>query len=146
MPTAALPQHPPAGLPQHPPADLPSIHLLARLQVKNISGLRFLNKAIDYEIGRQIATLASGRAVLPETRTFDPTQNVTIVIRGKEDDVEYRYMPEPDLLPLLISDAMLEAAHVRRGGRFVSRLLQHVSRAHVYTLCNFVTCPLFQDL
>jgi len=69
--------------------------------------------AIDYEAKRHIETLKRGEAVSPETRTYDVTQSKTIRIRGKEDEVDYRFMPEPDLLPLVVTDAMLEGAKDR---------------------------------
>lgn len=80
-----------------------------RCEVKNISGLRFLSKAIEYEASRQRAVLEGGRELLPETRGFDPSSGKTVRIRGKEGETDYRYMPEPDLPPLVLSNEDIAA-------------------------------------
>eukprot|EP00047_Mylnosiga_fluctuans_P018427 m.70829 g.70829 ORF g.70829 m.70829 type:complete len:511 (-) comp7608_c0_seq3:170-1702(-) len=86
-----------------------SVAFGARCEVKNINGLRFLSKAIDYEIGRQIALIESGQAVAVETRTFDAGANKTLAMRAKGGAADYRYMPEPDLPPLRISAEQIAA-------------------------------------
>src|ERR1051326_7177128 len=67
-----------------------------------------LKQALDYEIGRQIALLESGDRVVQETRLYNPDQGVTFAMRSKEDAHDYRYFPEPDLVPLRISDAWID--------------------------------------
>lgn len=80
-----------------------------RCEVKNINGVRFLSKAIEYERQRQVGILSSGSKVETTTRNYDVETNTTIAIRGKEDEVDYRYMPEPDLPPLVISNEYLHS-------------------------------------
>eukprot|EP00041_Stephanoeca_diplocostata_P012082 m.201356 g.201356 ORF g.201356 m.201356 type:complete len:538 (-) comp18802_c0_seq4:240-1853(-) len=91
-----------------------STELGTRCEVKNISGLRFLSKAIEYERQRQIDVLCSGECIHPETRNFDPVTGMTVAIRGKEDDTDYRFMPEPDLPPLCVSDAYIADMRARQ--------------------------------
>ncbi len=80
-----------------------------KVEVKNLNSFRFLAKAIDHEIGRQVAALARGEAIRQETRTFDPAQGVTLVMRVKEGADDYRYFPEPDLPPMITPPALIEA-------------------------------------
>eukprot|EP00042_Codosiga_hollandica_P045615 m.466489 g.466489 ORF g.466489 m.466489 type:complete len:309 (-) comp57060_c0_seq10:30-956(-) len=79
-----------------------------RTEVKNISGVRFLAKAIDFEYARQVELLEQGQPVLQETRTFDAASGKTVRTRGKEGEVDYRYMPEPDIPPLIIASQFIE--------------------------------------
>ena len=81
-----------------------------RCEVKNINGVRFLSKAIEYERDRQVGLLEDGHAITMSTRNYDVATNTTVRIRGKEDETDYRYMPEPDLPPLLISEHQLADA------------------------------------
>ena len=74
-----------------------------RVELKNINSFRFIEKALDYEIKRQTALLEKGRAVLPETRLYDSETNQTAPMRSKETAGDYRYFPDPDLLPVEIS-------------------------------------------
>uniref|UniRef100_A0A8D0B246 Glutamyl-tRNA(Gln) amidotransferase subunit B, mitochondrial n=1 Tax=Salvator merianae TaxID=96440 RepID=A0A8D0B246_SALMN len=76
-----------------------------RTEVKNINSARFLAKAIDYEIHRQIEELENGRTILNETRAFDYKLGCTIPMRDKEGKQDYRFMPEPNLPPLILHDA-----------------------------------------
>eukprot|EP01147_Barroeca_monosierra_P007902 gene7902-692_t len=80
-----------------------------RVEVKNINGLRFLAKAIDHEIARHQENLLKGKALHSETRLFDPRTSTTVHMRMKEDNVEYRYMPDPDLPPVHISRSLIES-------------------------------------
>lgn len=73
-----------------------------RCEIKNINSARFARKAIDFEIERQIALMEEGVSVRQETREFIPEQGVTIALRSKEDAHDYRYFPEPDILPIVI--------------------------------------------
>ncbi|XP_060634828.2 glutamyl-tRNA(Gln) amidotransferase subunit B, mitochondrial isoform X2 [Anolis sagrei] len=82
-----------------------------RTEVKNINSARFLAKAIDYEIRRQIEELENGGTVLNETRTFDFKHGCTIAMRDKEGKQDYRFMPEPNLPPLILHDAKSLPAH-----------------------------------
>lgn len=76
-----------------------------KVEVKNLNSFRFLKQALDHEIARQIALIESGGTVLQETRLYDPDTGETAGMRSKEHAHDYRYFPEPDLMPLSISDA-----------------------------------------
>src|SRR5215467_10166036 len=78
-----------------------------RAEVKNLNSFRFLKQAVDFEIARQVALLESGGRVVQETRLYNPDLGETFTMRSKEDAHDYRYFPEPDLVPLVISDAWL---------------------------------------
>ncbi|XP_066489075.1 glutamyl-tRNA(Gln) amidotransferase subunit B, mitochondrial [Tiliqua scincoides] len=82
-----------------------------RTEVKNINSARFLAKAIDYEIRRQIEELENGGTILNETRAFDYKLGCTIAMRDKEGKQDYRFMPEPNLPPLILYDAKTLPAH-----------------------------------
>jgi aspartyl-tRNA(Asn)/glutamyl-tRNA(Gln) amidotransferase subunit B len=75
-----------------------------KAEVKNLNSFRFLKQALDFEIARQVALLESGGRVVQETRLYNPDAGETFSMRSKEDAHDYRYFPEPDLLPLRISD------------------------------------------
>lgn len=81
-----------------------------RAEIKNINSFRFVERAIDYEVERQIDLLESGRKVVQETRLYDPDKGETRSMRSKEEANDYRYFPDPDLLPLVLDDAFIEAA------------------------------------
>ncbi|NXF40677.1 GATB amidotransferase, partial [Nyctibius bracteatus] len=76
-----------------------------RTEVKNINSIRFLAKAVDYEIQRQIEELENGGTILNETRAFDSKLGCTVPMRDKEGKQDYRFMPEPNLPPLILYDA-----------------------------------------
>jgi aspartyl-tRNA(Asn)/glutamyl-tRNA(Gln) amidotransferase subunit B len=80
-----------------------------RSEIKNVNSLRFAGQAIDYEARRQIGILEDGGAVDQETRLFDPVRGETRSMRSKEEAHDYRYFPDPDLLPLEFDDAFVEA-------------------------------------
>jgi aspartyl-tRNA(Asn)/glutamyl-tRNA(Gln) amidotransferase subunit B len=79
-----------------------------RAEVKNLNSFRFLARAIDFEVERQIALLESGGKIVQETRLFDPSRGETRTMRSKEEAHDYRYFPEPDLLPLRLSIEWVE--------------------------------------
>jgi len=78
-----------------------------KAEVKNLNSFRFLKQALDYEIGRQVAVIESGGKVEQETRLYNPDTGETAGMRSKEHAHDYRYFPEPDLVPLRISGAWL---------------------------------------
>lgn len=80
-----------------------------RAELKNINSFRFVERAINYEVERQIALLESGGTVKQETRLFDPNKNETRSMRSKEEANDYRYFPDPDLLPVMITEDMITA-------------------------------------
>jgi aspartyl-tRNA(Asn)/glutamyl-tRNA(Gln) amidotransferase subunit B len=77
-------------------------HLGTRCEIKNMNSMRFIQAAIDYEARRQIALLEDGGSVTQETRLYDPDKGETRSMRSKEEAHDYRYFPDPDLLPLEI--------------------------------------------
>jgi aspartyl-tRNA(Asn)/glutamyl-tRNA(Gln) amidotransferase subunit B len=79
-----------------------------RSEIKNLNSFRFLEEAINYEVRRQIGLLEDGGKVVQETRLYDPDRKQTRSMRSKEDAHDYRYFPDPDLLPLAVSDAWIE--------------------------------------
>ena len=79
-----------------------------KTEVKNLNSFRFLQKALDYEIERQIEMVESGKTIVQETRLWDSREQRTYGMRSKEFAHDYRYFPEPDLLPLTISQAWKE--------------------------------------
>jgi aspartyl-tRNA(Asn)/glutamyl-tRNA(Gln) amidotransferase subunit B len=82
-----------------------------RVELKNINSFRFVRKAIDYEISRQQAVLAGGGKLIQETRMYNDAQGKTLPMRTKEEAMDYRYFPDPDLPPLQVSEA--DVARVR---------------------------------
>ncbi|HSA89464.1 MAG TPA: Asp-tRNA(Asn)/Glu-tRNA(Gln) amidotransferase subunit GatB [Burkholderiales bacterium] len=78
-----------------------------RCEIKNLNSFRFMEQAIDYEARRQIEILQSGGKVEQETRLYDPERNETRSMRTKEEAHDYRYFPDPDLLPLVVPDEMI---------------------------------------
>lgn len=78
-----------------------------RAELKNINSFRFVERAINYEVERQIALLEGGGTVVQETRLYDPNKNETRSMRSKEEANDYRYFPDPDLLPLIITEEMI---------------------------------------
>ncbi len=78
-----------------------------KAEVKNLNSFRFLKQALDFEVARQVAILEGGGRIVQETRLYDPDRGETFSMRSKEDAHDYRYFPEPDLVPLRISEAWL---------------------------------------
>jgi len=79
-----------------------------RAEIKNVNSFRFVEKAIEFEVERQIELLESGGKVVQETRLYDSVKNETRSMRGKEEAHDYRYFPDPDLLPLVIEASFIE--------------------------------------
>jgi len=99
-----------------------------KAEVKNLNSFRFLEKALDHEIERQIEIVASGGRVVQETRLWDPAAGHTVSMRSKEEAHDYRYFPEPDLPPLTVDAARVERIRAdmpelpeARRRRFVDR-------------------------
>jgi len=80
-----------------------------RTELKNLNSFKHVEKAIAYEIERQTYVLEEGRAVIQETRLWDPVNNKTHSMRGKEEAHDYRYFPDPDLVPLIVDDQWIQS-------------------------------------
>jgi len=81
-----------------------------RCELKNLNSFRFMEQAIEFEAARQIEILESGGKIVQETRLYDPDRNETRSMRTKEEAHDYRYFPDPDLLPLVVTEDMIERA------------------------------------
>lgn len=79
-----------------------------RTELKNINSFRFIERAINYEVERQIELIENGGKVMQETRLYDPNKNETRTMRSKEEANDYRYFPDPDLLPLVVTVEQIE--------------------------------------
>jgi aspartyl-tRNA(Asn)/glutamyl-tRNA(Gln) amidotransferase subunit B len=113
----------------------------ARVEVKNLNSFRNVRRALQHEIERQGAALASGAAVVPETRLWNDAQGATRAMRTKEEAQDYRYFPEPDLPALVLDDALVVEAHAglpelphARRDRYVTALGLPESDAHRLTI------------
>ena len=100
-----------------------------RTELKNLNSFRNVERAIEFEITRQSALLDAGEAVLQQTMQWDAGKGVTLAMRGKEESHDYRYFPEPDLLPVRLDDAWIERSRaalpelpMARRDRFVRTL------------------------
>jgi aspartyl-tRNA(Asn)/glutamyl-tRNA(Gln) amidotransferase subunit B len=100
-----------------------------KTEIKNLNSFRFLRKALDYEIVRQIELLTAGGTVEQQTRLWDEESEQTLLMRSKEEAHDYRYFPEPDLLPIVVSQEWLERLEQEvpelpeaRRARFVEEL------------------------
>jgi aspartyl-tRNA(Asn)/glutamyl-tRNA(Gln) amidotransferase subunit B len=80
-----------------------------RCEIKNVNSIRFMGQAIEYEARRQIEILEDGGKIEQQTRLFDPVKGETRSMRSKEEAHDYRYFPDPDLLPLVFDDAYVDA-------------------------------------
>ena len=81
-----------------------------RCEIKNLNSFKFMEKAIDYEVRRQIEILEDGGRIIQETRLYDPDRDETRSMRSKEEANDYRYFPDPDLLPLVVDEAFIDQA------------------------------------
>ncbi len=84
-----------------------------RCEIKNLNSFRFVERAINHEVERQVELIEGGGKVVQETRLFDPDRNETRSMRSKEEANDYRYFPDPDLLPLVLDDAFIEDVRTR---------------------------------
>ena len=80
-----------------------------RCEIKNLNSFRFIERAINYEVARQIDVLESGGTIRQETRLYDPDKGETRSLRSKEEANDYRYFPDPDLLPVALDDKFIES-------------------------------------
>ncbi|RUT51150.1 Asp-tRNA(Asn)/Glu-tRNA(Gln) amidotransferase subunit GatB [Campylobacter fetus] len=128
--------------------------LYTRVEIKNLNSFKFIQKAIEYEVERQILSWEDGKydeEVYQETRLFDTNKLVTKSMRSKEDSAEYRYFPDPDLLPVIISDEMMEEASVlpelpdEKKARYVKDLGIKESDAEVI-ISSYEMARYFEDL
>ena len=87
----------------------PGEELGTRCEIKNVNSIRFVQQAIEYEARRQIEIIEDGHSINQETRLFDPNKGETRSMRSKEEAHDYRYFPDPDLLPLKFDDALVQA-------------------------------------
>ena len=101
----------------------------SKVEIKNMNSFSFIEEAIEYEIERQITVLENGGTVDQETRGYDSDKGETFIQRTKEDAHDYRYFPEPDLLPLKLSDTEIEKwkeelpeLPIKRKQRYISEL------------------------
>ena len=83
------------------------INFGTRCEIKNVNSIKFMQMAIIYEANRQVDLIEEGKSIDQETRLFDTKKNETRSMRSKEDAHDYRYFPDPDLLPLEISDEFI---------------------------------------
>ena len=111
-----------------------------RAEIKNINSFRYVEKAIQYEVARQIELLESGGKVVQETRLYDPDKGETRSMRSKEEANDYRYFPDPDLLPLELDEPYIEAVRAElpelpdaKAARFASQYGLSVYDAGVLT-------------
>ncbi len=81
-----------------------------RCEIKNLNSFRFIEKAINYEVARQIEVIEGGGKIRQETRLYDPDKGETRPLRSKEEANDYRYFPDPDLLPVALDEAFIESA------------------------------------
>jgi len=87
----------------------PGDELGTRCEIKNMNSIRFIQQAIDYETQRQIELVESGHKIKQETRLFDVAKGETRSMRSKEDAHDYRYFPDPDLLPLIVEQSLIDS-------------------------------------
>src|SRR6202020_2482 len=88
---------------------LPGAELGTRCEIKNVNSIRFIGQAVDAEARRQIGVIEDGGAIMQETRLFGPGRGETRAMRSKEEAHDYRYFPDPDLLPLELDAAFVDA-------------------------------------
>ncbi|MCB2010066.1 MAG: Asp-tRNA(Asn)/Glu-tRNA(Gln) amidotransferase subunit GatB [Geminicoccaceae bacterium] len=90
-----------------------STELGTRCEIKNLNSMRFVARAIEHEAKRQVELIESGGTVVQETRLYDSVRGETRSMRGKEEAQDYRYFPDPDLLPVVLDEALIEDLRAR---------------------------------
>ena len=101
-----------------------------RAEIKNVNSFKFVKQAIEYEIDRQIELIEDGGTVVQETRLFDPNSGTTRSMRSKEEAHDYRYFPDPDLVPLVIDAEWVKQAHAEMPelpGQKIQRFITELS-------------------
>ena len=86
----------------------PGAEFGTRTETKNVNSVRFIQQVVEYEARRQVDVIEDGGTIVQETRLFDPDKGVTRSMRSKEDAHDYRYFPDPDLLPLVLTEEFVE--------------------------------------
>lgn len=111
-----------------------------RAEIKNVNSFRFIEKALDYETTRQLSLIEQGKNIVQETRLYDAAKNQTRPMRNKEEAHDYRYFPDPDLLPVQLSESFITEIQansielpVARKERFMSTLELNEEEAAVLT-------------
>ncbi len=111
-----------------------------RAEIKNLNSFRYIERAINYEVQRQIELLESGGTVVQETRLYDPDKGETRSMRSKEEANDYRYFPDPDLLPVVLDEKFIESVRAslpelpdQKAARFVSQYALSAYDAGVLT-------------
>ena len=113
-----------------------------RTEIKNVNSFRFVEKAINSEINRQIEVLEDGGRIIQETRLYDPDRDETRSMRSKEEANDYRYFPDPDLLPVVIDDTFINACRVALPELPTARKARYVSD---YGITNYDAGVLVAD-
>jgi aspartyl-tRNA(Asn)/glutamyl-tRNA(Gln) amidotransferase subunit B len=119
-----------------------------RTEMKNLSSFKMLQKAIEYEYKRQVKAVKNNEKIIQQTRRWDETNNESVVLRSKENAHDYRYFPEPDLLPIILNDEIIEEIRYNmpelpkaKKKRYISELALSEYDADVLTsnseLCSF---------
>ena len=98
-----------------------------RVEIKNINSFRFIEKAIEFEIQRQIDCVETGERIRQETRLYDPDKNRTFVMRSKEQAEDYRYFPDPDLVPIIVSSSEIEKIRAQLPELPLARMARFVT-------------------
>jgi aspartyl-tRNA(Asn)/glutamyl-tRNA(Gln) amidotransferase subunit B len=118
----------------------PGGELGTRTETKNVNSVRFVMQTIEHEARRQVEVLEDGGTIVQETRLFDPGTGTTRSMRSKEDAHDYRYFPDPDLLPLELDDAFLDECRASlpelpdaKRRRYIDELGLSAYNAHVLT-------------
>lgn len=93
-----------------------------RTELKNLNSFRFIEKAIEYEVRRQIHVLTEGDRVIQETRLYDSTKNKTFPLRSKESASDYRYFPDPDLLPVSLQEKWIDKQKEKLPESFLQKI------------------------
>jgi len=101
-----------------------------RCEIKNLNSFKFLEKAIEFEVRRQIELIEDGGKVVQETRLYDPDRDETRSMRSKEEANDYRYFPDPDLLPVVVDEALLEQVRATLPELPDARRLRYMSKTY----------------